>query len=66
MQPRTTSHSLRNPREEGGTAVTTLERRIAELEQLADSQSRELRIQFERIAQMQAEWDVLRIRFIKS
>jgi hypothetical protein len=66
MQPRTTSHSLRNLREEGGTAVTTLERRIAELEQLADSQSRELRIQFERIAQMQAEWDVLRIRLIKS
>ena len=42
--------------------MTTLERRIAELEQLADSQGRELRIQFERIAQMQAEWDVLRIR----
>jgi hypothetical protein len=65
MQPRTTSYSLRIPREEGGTPVTTLERRIAELEQLADSQSRELRIQFERIAQMQAEWDVLRIRLIK-
>ena len=66
MQPRTTSHSLRNPREAGGTAAKTLERRIAELEQFADSQSRELRVQFERIAQMQAEWDVLRIRFIKS
>jgi hypothetical protein len=36
--------------------------RIAELEQLADSQSRELRIQFERIAQIQAEWDIIRIR----
>ena len=66
MQPRTTSDSLRDPREAGRTAVTTLERRIAELEQLADSQSRELRIQFERIAQMQAEWDVLRIRLGKS
>ena len=66
MLPRTTSDALRHPREAGRTAVTTLERRIAELEQLADSQSRELRIQFERIAQMQAEWDVLRIRLIKS
>jgi hypothetical protein len=42
--------------------MTTLERRIAELEQLANSQNRELKIQFERIAQMQAEWDVLRLR----
>jgi hypothetical protein len=66
MQPRTTSNSLGHCREAGRTAMTTLERRIAELEKLADSQSRDLRIQFERIAQMQAEWDVLRIRFIKS
>jgi hypothetical protein len=65
MPPRTTCHSLRNSREEGGTAMRTLERKIAELAQLADSQSRELRIQFERIAQMQAEWDVLRIRLTK-
>jgi len=47
-------------------AVTALERRIAELEQLTNSQSRELRIQFERIAQMQAQWDILSVRFIKS
>jgi hypothetical protein len=47
-------------------AVTSLERRIAELEQLANAQSRELRIQFERIAQLQAEWDILRIRSTKS
>jgi hypothetical protein len=66
MQPRTPSSSLGTSREAGRTAVTPLERRIAELEQLADAQSRELRIQFERIAQMQAEWDVLRIRLIKS
>ena len=66
MQPRTPSNSLGHSREAGRTAVTTLERRIAELELLAESQSRELRIQFERIAQMQAELDVLRIRFIKS
>ena len=66
MQPRTPSNSLGHAAEAGRTAVRPLERRIAELEQLADSQSRELRIQFERIAQMQAEWDVLRIRLTKS
>ena len=66
MQPRTTSDPSRQSRERGTTAVSALERRIAELEQVATSQSRELRIQFERIAQMQAEWDVLRVRLIKS
>ena len=66
MQPRTPSNSLGHSGEARRTAVTPLERRIAELEQLADSQSRELRIQFERIAQMQAEWDVLRIRLTRS
>jgi hypothetical protein len=45
---------------------TSLEKRIRELEQLADAQSRELRIQFERIAQLQAEWDIVRIRSSKS
>jgi hypothetical protein len=49
-----------------GGLVTILERRIRELEQLTTSQSRELEIQFERIAQLQAEWDILRHRFIKS
>ena len=66
MHPRTTSDPLRNPRENGGTVATALERRISELEQLATAQGRELRIQFERIAQLQAEWDVLRIRFTMS
>ena len=66
MQPRTPSNSLGHSGDAGRTTVTPLERRIAELEHLADSQSRELRIQFERIAQMQAEWDVLRIRLTKS
>ena len=66
MQPRTPSNLLGHSGESGRTAVTPLERRIAELEQLADSQSRELRIQFERIAQMQAEWDVMRMRLTKS
>ena len=66
MQPRTPSNSLGHSGEASRTAVTPLERRIAELEQLADSQSRELRIQFERIAQMQAEWDVMRMRLTKS
>ena len=63
MHPRTTSDPLRHPREQGRTPVTALERRISELEQLATSQGHELRIQFERIAKLQAEWDVLRIRF---
>ena len=66
MQARTTSDPQRHSCEASRTAVTALERRIAELEQLTDSQSRELRIQFERIAQMQAEWDILSVRFIKS
>jgi hypothetical protein len=66
MQPRTTSDPLRHSREVSPTAGAALERRIAELEQLTNSQSRELRIQFERIAQMQAEWDILRVRFITS
>jgi hypothetical protein len=61
-----TTDPLRHSHENDGTAVTALERRISELEQLTTSQSRELRIQFERIAQLQAEWDILRIRFIKS
>ena len=43
-----------------------LERRVAELENLTTSQSRELQIQFERIAQLQADCDILRIRFIKA
>ena len=51
MQPRPTSDPQRDSRETSRIAVTTLERRIAELEQLTDSQSRELRIQFERIAE---------------
>jgi len=42
-----------------------LEGRIAELESLAASQSRELKVQFERIAQLQADCDILRVRFIK-
>ena len=66
MHPRTTSKRLRQSGEIGGTSVTALARRISELEQLANAQSRELRIQFERIAQMQAEWDILQIRFAKS
>jgi hypothetical protein len=67
MHPRTTADSPRNHREKTETSsVTALERRIRELEQLATSQGHELRIQFERIAQLQAEWDVLRIRFGRS
>jgi hypothetical protein len=66
MHPRTTSDPLRHPRENGASAVTALERRLSELEQLAASQGHELRIQFERIAQLQAEWDLLRIRLPKS
>ena len=65
MDPRTRPNPLRDSREDAGTTVMALERRISELEQLTNSQSRELRIQFERIAQLQAEWDTLRIRFAK-
>jgi hypothetical protein len=45
--------------------LAALERRVIELERLTDSQSHDLRIQFERIAQLQAECDILRIRFVK-
>jgi hypothetical protein len=48
-----------------GVMLSTLERRIDELEHIASSQAHELKIQFERIAQLQAECDVLRIRFNK-
>ena len=43
-------------------ADSALEERLRQLEELTSSQSRELRIQFERIAQLQAELDILRIR----
>jgi hypothetical protein len=62
MHARTTSEPPRHSRKTSLTGVTSLERRISELEQLASLQSRELKIQFERIAQMQAEWDIIRIR----
>jgi hypothetical protein len=44
------------------TTLNALARRIDELEHVASSQGRELRIQFERLAQLQAEYDILRIR----
>jgi hypothetical protein len=66
MHPRATSDPPRNSREKTETSVTALERRICALEQLAASQGHELRIRFERIARLQAGWDILRIRFIKS
>lgn len=47
------------------TSLTTLERRVCELERLAEDQARELRIQFERIAQLQAAHDILRSRAIR-
>jgi hypothetical protein len=60
------TNRLRYPPGNADVAVTSLEKRLSELEQLADAQSRELRIQFERIAQLQAEWDILRLRSSKS
>jgi hypothetical protein len=48
-----------------GAALSALERRMDGLEHIASSQAHELKIQFERIAQLQAECDVLRIRFNK-
>jgi hypothetical protein len=56
--------SRSTPRSADTATLRTLERRIAELENLATSQRRELTIQFERIAQLQADCDILRIRFI--
>jgi hypothetical protein len=56
------ANRFRRPPGDADVAVTALEKRLSELEQLAIAQSRELRIQFERIAQLQAEWDIMRIR----
>ena len=66
MPPRNSSQALRRSGQNRGTKVASLERRISELEQLANSQHSELRIQFERIAQLQADWDILRMRLTKS
>ena len=66
MPTRNSSPPLRRSRENGGTGVASVEHRISELEQLASSQNGERRIQFERIGQMQADWDMLRPRLIKS
>jgi hypothetical protein len=41
MQPRTPSNSLGHSREAGRTAVTPLERRIAEPEQLAEPRTQD-------------------------
>ncbi len=60
------STSRLGPPESILSVATAFERRIGELEQLASVQSRELKIQFERIAQLQAEWDILRHRVVKS
>jgi hypothetical protein len=60
------TNRFRRPPGDVDVAVASLEKRLSELEQLADAQSHELRIQFERIAQLQAEWDVVRIRSGKS
>ena len=57
--------SRSTPRSANSATRRTLERRVAELENLATSQSRELHIQFERSAQLRAVCDILRIRFIK-
>jgi hypothetical protein len=57
--------SRSTPRSADTATLRGLERRIAELENLATSQRRELQIQFERIAQLQADCDILRVRFIK-
>src|SRR4029453_2294536 len=48
VHPRTVSPRCSS----GGTTLNALERRIRELEHLASSQSHELKIQFERIAQV--------------
>jgi hypothetical protein len=60
------TNRLRHPPGNVHVAVTSLEKRLSELERLAAAQTRELRIQFERIAQLQAEWDIVRLRSSKS
>jgi hypothetical protein len=52
-------HSLQSS---APATLAALERRVNELEHLVGSQRHGLRIQFERIAQLQADRDVLRIR----
>jgi ABC-type transporter Mla MlaB component len=52
------------PRSADTATIRTSERRVEELENLATPQSRELESQFERIAQLQADCDILRIRVI--
>ena len=62
MDFRATSDQLNRGGAQVGSAVRALESRITQLEHLTTEQTRELRIQFERIAQLQAECDILRIR----
>ena len=62
-QGQAASHSTFGAAE--AAALNVVQRRVAELESPASAQSRELAIQFERIAQLQADFDILRIRFIK-
>ena len=47
-------------------ALRALEQRVGFLEQLAAAQTHELKIQSERIAQLQAECDILKIRVRKT
>ena len=65
MDFRATSDHLNRGGAQVGSAVRALESRISQLEHLTTEQTRSLRIQFERIAQLQAECDILRIRRTK-
>ena len=65
MDFRPTSQQSNRGGAQAGSAVKALEYRISQLEHLTTAQTRELRIQFERIAQLQAECDILRIRRTK-
>ena len=62
MGPGAMTNRFRRPPGDVDVADRSLERRISELEQVANAQRRQLRIKFERIAQLQAEWDVVPIR----
>ena len=57
---RTNSASATRPA--AARALRALEYRVDQLEQLTSSQDRALRTQFERIAQLQADCDIVRIR----
>jgi hypothetical protein len=67
MHSPTTTDPLRHSHENGGTTVTGIrapDQRAQATHDLAESRAQDF--QFQRIAQLQAEWDILWARFINS